>query len=405
MPKGIGYKCVGNKAFTLVELLVVIAIIGILIALLLPAVQAAREAARRMNCTNNLKQLALSTHNFHDVKEFFPSVSHNPEISADLVVKYNWGTGATQGDPATDGNYFDRHRQSFVCVLLPYIEQGALYSRVKENAERFGSAVTSTGDPTATTNWWRPWNTQVIGSETSPWVEKITSLACPSNSYLPQAGQLAVNNYYACRGDMWYNWSFYELRGIFGNGYRQQCKMADVLDGLSNTIMYSEVVTSRQTGGTQSIKGGVAGNVTRTNNCGPPSACMSRRGSNGMLTGVIATSNVGLGRRWGDAYSTYSQFHAVLPPNSPTCDTDLNAESDPLVSASSNHSGGVNVAMADGSVRFVSETIQTENLDKTPADAPWNAPAGTPQWYAGESIYGVWGSMATRAGGESKTAP
>src|SRR5437879_1352163 len=96
-----------RRGFTLVELLVVIAIIGVLVALLLPAVQAARESARRMQCSNNLKQLALAAHNFHDVEQRLP---------------YN-----TQYQGGWDWNY-QQNQRSWSCLarMLPYIEQGNL---------------------------------------------------------------------------------------------------------------------------------------------------------------------------------------------------------------------------------------------------------------------------------------
>lgn len=101
-----------QRAFTLVELLVVIAIIGILIALLLPAIQAAREAARRSQCTNNLKQIGLALHNFHDTYGRFPAANHEKNFAV----------------PAGSGNYPNSaHRWGFTVPLLPYIEQKALY--------------------------------------------------------------------------------------------------------------------------------------------------------------------------------------------------------------------------------------------------------------------------------------
>ena len=103
-----------RRAFTLVELLVVIAIIGILIALLLPAVQAAREAARRSQCTNHLKQLGLALHNYHATYQKFVSRSQGT---------MNTGCGAAGGET---GN---RHWLSGVVSLLPYMEQQALYDQ------------------------------------------------------------------------------------------------------------------------------------------------------------------------------------------------------------------------------------------------------------------------------------
>ena len=109
-------------AFTLVELLVVIAIIGILIALLLPAVQAAREAARRSTCTNNLKQIAVALQNYHDIHQKFPPSCFNQ----------GWANSGSGGviSPAYDPGQSAMNMQGFV-VLLPLIEQQALYSRFK----------------------------------------------------------------------------------------------------------------------------------------------------------------------------------------------------------------------------------------------------------------------------------
>src|SRR5687768_5784069 len=99
-----------RAAFTLVELLVVIAIIGILVALLLPAVQAAREAGRRTQCSNHLKQLGLGLHNYHDTHKSFPS-------NTNKIVQYNDGTE-------------NRNRATHLVKLLPFVEQSALHSKI-----------------------------------------------------------------------------------------------------------------------------------------------------------------------------------------------------------------------------------------------------------------------------------
>jgi prepilin-type N-terminal cleavage/methylation domain-containing protein len=110
-----------RRAFTLVELLVVIAIIGILVALLLPAIQAAREAARRTQCNNNLKQIGVALHNYHDVFKSF--------------VYMKGGTNGYGDASRFDGNY---NRRSGIISLLPFMEQGALYD------------IIQAGDPTTT---------------------------------------------------------------------------------------------------------------------------------------------------------------------------------------------------------------------------------------------------------------
>jgi hypothetical protein len=134
--------------------------------------------------------------------------------------------------------------------------------------------------------------------------------------------------------------------------------------------------------------------------------CLLTAGSNGSLkeTATITTSNNNVGRRWGDAQSIYTQFHTVLPPNSPNCTPSAtNGESETLVSASSNHTGGVNAAVMDGSVSFISNTIQTENLDSTPSAFYQNVPNSIQ--YTGPSIYGIWGRLGSQAGGESASIP
>ena len=119
-----------RAGFTLVELLVVIAIIGILVALLLPAVQAAREAARRMQCSNRLKQMGLANHNYHDVNRCFPP--------------YIGGTGNVGAD------YDSRHRMSGRVALAPYYEAQQIFDRAKSN--NFGPAPRRFGALPSTVN-------------------------------------------------------------------------------------------------------------------------------------------------------------------------------------------------------------------------------------------------------------
>jgi len=134
-----------NKTgFTLVELLVVIAIIGMLIALLLPAVQAAREAARRMSCTNNLKQIGLAVHNFHDTMMGLP--------------------------PATVGTTDPDHpRASFFVLILPYIEKNAMYDLIKSKSNDFA-------DPLTNVAFWNPLSVEERRSFSGAW----NNFRCPS---------------------------------------------------------------------------------------------------------------------------------------------------------------------------------------------------------------------------------
>ncbi len=374
--------------FTLVELLVVIAIIGILIALLLPAVQAAREAARRSQCTNNLKQLALACHNFHDTNKRFPS-NGNDKI---------W-----LGPRCGDGNRVHGvDAYSWLLTILPYVEQGAIYEDVM-------GKVTAAASSSATIDetwgkFWEPWSGgQTINGVKTPFHNQITAFLCPSDTEAKNIGanDSGRTNYFGCHGDYMIGWDWGENRngrGMFRRGDFGEISFATIIDGSSNTILLSESCVSRTGGGDQTVKAGVA-NVSAIHG-GPESACAQTRGPNGMLNTTDLNSRKG--HRWPDARSPYTTFSAALPPNAPSCTRDANENNGTsAVTASSNHPGGVNVAMADGSVRFVSETIDCGDLTKKLGEELGNTGEG--HWWSGPSTGGVWGAMATPKQKESVT--
>jgi len=346
--------------FTLVELLVVIAIIGILIALLLPAVQAAREAARRAQCTNQLKQLGLAHHNYHDSFKTFV---------------YRMGGTSCSGCGGRDHNTY---RRSGFISLLPYIEQRPMWDRIKG-----GDTTTAPEGPVGWTGW-GPWNT-------SP-----ASLKCPSDEGAPI--QADSNSYAFCAGDQIVSVRTDQTpRGIFG--YRLCTQIADIQDGTSNTVMMSERCSHADQPGkfqTQSpgsanalevehVKGSAhAGGGLRNS----PNICFTFSDGKYIVAGTPVHSY--FGQNWHDGESAIVGFNTVLPPNAPACSEagswgDANHVVHP---PSSRHPGGANCLVADGSVRFVSETIDTGNL-------------GVPAVNQGMSRYGVWGAMGSKDGGET----
>lgn len=367
-----------RQAFTLVELLVVIAIIGVLIALLLPAVQAAREAARRMQCSNNLKQLGISLHNFHDVNNRFPCISADPHLV---------------------GKRFERG--SHLLVLLPFFEQQALYDEVMALAPTTGSIDAYNRPPLRT---------------------KLSAFLCPSdgNGQMWTTNDFCSTNYRSSRADLatssegtsttvdysiprsWLRTGTVRVNGnaIKGGGTGG---FEMVTDGTSNSVMMSEgIIYDRNT----STSGGNYKARIAINGVGYyshiPQTCLSAKA--GMINGTQASYYYGdiyhnIGMRAFDWYAFHTAIYTLLPPNSPSC-TNGSATAwinDVVSSASSNHSGGVNASLLDASVRFVSETIETKNLNRgsntktQPTDA------------TGTFSYGVWSELGSINGSESNS--
>ena len=356
-----------KRGFTLIELLVVIAIIAILIALLLPAVQQAREAARRTQCKNHLKQFGLALHNYHDIHNRFP-----PRQGGS-------GSGSVAGNPAA----LSAARTSYAghVFLLPMLEQAPLYAEIMA----FNPNITS-------------FNAYFYTGKNNP------NFQCPSDpgssDPIVPARTAGLNNYVYSSGDTFGDSTTQTScspsaplrvapsRGMFGAllcyGFR------DCTDGTSNTIAMAE--RSKPVAAIDA-----AGLVVGVSPLTVPLQCSSlyNRATKKYLIPAAPNNDSAPGYRAYAGNAFFASFSTVLPPNSAHCyDGSVVCGSlhwsPVLASASSSHVGGAQVLMTDGSVRFISENIDTGNQSATiPAMTAGNA-----------SPYGVWGALGTRAGGE-----
>jgi prepilin-type N-terminal cleavage/methylation domain-containing protein/prepilin-type processing-associated H-X9-DG protein len=346
--------------FTLIELLVVIAIIAVLIALLLPAVQSAREAARRIQCTNNLKQIALAAMNYHDVNGSFPGGSYSPPVK-----------------PATW--HFAQNFSSFV-RMLPFSEQSATYNAVNFS-NNYGSYTNVTvagvrmqmltcpsdtgNDPTLLRNASSPggtvpgWNFGVNNAPDQPpdsvFLQAYTSYA-GSVGMFPVSYQLSFN-------------SPAELNQINGVIFNESTiRISAITDGTSNTMLFAE--------------------HARTNLMiyDPGFALSDGQWNSGRIYDTMFAAwyppNVGISG--GSAGSAAAIVKGGFYPDT----------------ATSQHPGGVNVALCDGSVRFLKNSISAWSFDPATnlpigvglANFVYSVPPGT--------FTGVWQQLSTRNGGE-----
>jgi prepilin-type processing-associated H-X9-DG protein len=358
----------------LVELLVVIAIIGVLIALLLPAVQAAREAARRMQCTNNLKQIVIGVHNYHDTYQAFPAARN--------AQRYYVASDSNDTNHNTNRGY----QWGITLQILPFIEMIPRY-------EVFKTMVSSTNGRCPP-----PWYTgeDFSGNGLQPefYSSPIATYMCPSDTYseypFESSGvQHAKCSYPSCRGDyVKYNQNETdERRGVFG--VLRWTSMSAVTDGTSKTIIFADRAV-RQNSSSRKIRG--HGTVVADSATVVPQNCLDTLNTDRK---TYKTSEImgqyEIGCMLFDGRSWQSGFTTVLPPNSANCIFGA-ASAYPnaaMVSASSYHSGGINAAYCDGSVSFISDTIDSGS----PSSAFVKE---------GESPYGVWGALGTADGSESK---
>ena len=365
-----------RAGFTLVELLVVIAIIGTLVGLLLPAVQAARESARRATCMSNLRDLGLAMLQYSDLKQILPCGSGPAELPTTVRLDYG-----------------------YAITVLPFIEQQSLYDKIYSDINTANRAVGS-----------------------NPYIEtqnsgRIPTLSCPSDAAVAarrsaNASRPSVQplNYAANWGDVLVGSNSnhttiasLQMRGPFVNCYctyggiiyRNPTKVTKITDGLSRTVLLGEVgVVENATDRTFGLKASVA-NWSSGATQAAPSSCLN-------ATTWVQPSNNILDNRWGHgmmwlhAYPVFSGFFTILPPNSAPCTTGTSFDGG-FHTISSNHLGGAGVVMCDGRVTFISDTIDCGDLSVASPTTPFSDATR----YNGASVRGVWGAMGTISRGET----
>jgi prepilin-type N-terminal cleavage/methylation domain-containing protein/prepilin-type processing-associated H-X9-DG protein len=311
--------------FTLIELLVVITVIGILIALIIPAVLGARESARRMQCLNNLHQLGIAMHGYISTYDVFPGARNGLDYSA------------------------------FVQVL-PYLDKQNMYNYMNFSVPSWAPSFSP-------------------GTSFNP---NVAEFLCPSDPYVTFAN--AQTSYAGCQGDG--RMTGFASNGLFSDGetiYRPQRHNSSsaVTDGLSNTAAFSEWLI-----GTYTIEPASQDKrrplwqlpeVVRVNT---PIDVFARRCAS--LEGLQPPQRmVGpiKGQYWRDGVAFASLYNHAFPINANTCVNTMDSDVPSGISAGSLHSGGANVCLADGSARFLRQSIDL----------------------------GLWRALATRNGGEPLT--
>ena len=430
-----------RRGFTLVELLVVIAIIGILAGLLLPAIQQAREAARRMSCSSNIRQYGIALLNYEYSYKLLPAFAagfglQNPRANVTANVT---GTTVSIGGGGT-GGYGPGAEFTGVIGLLPMMEQQALYNRLDS-----GFSAVVAGGPTnpmvygpygqvLPAGTWHPvWSGSFLPART-----QVGFFRCPSDPgrMNPSSATAAARtNYVFNLGDSIVGLMSADLnndstRGPFPRGF--QLSLASVTDGTSNTIMFGEIST---------INGGVAAQV---NNNGAPainpqiqgravigiptetaagftgianpsvSVALCRVSTRG---GTYITAPTGAtlfsqsqGAAWLRCGLSWTGFQTIIGPNGASCVNGNGAASNQqeqnsaIRTAGSYHFGGAHVVTFDNSVKFVPNEVDTTNTTPLANATTYFAPGRsgnnqTPNWNS-PSPFGVWGALGTRGAGD-----
>jgi prepilin-type N-terminal cleavage/methylation domain-containing protein/prepilin-type processing-associated H-X9-DG protein len=306
-----------RRAFTLIELLVVIAIIAVLIGLLLPAVQKVREAASRMKCSNNLKQIGLAMHNFEGANGCFPTG----------YWRKTWPV-----DPSNPAGHF---RWSALAQLTPYLEQTAVHNGLDLTTPLYGGGA--------------------LQSQVIPFPQNrpscsavVPSFLCPSDEKRIVKPDQGPSNYAACSG------SNPDGDALLGNGIffavnldlspNLGVRVNHITDGTSNTIAFSETTLGIGGPAAPSTTGDVRYYYKQSTTLSA-AACEA--------SSTLVTDR---GALWADGAYNCTLYNNMLPPNSPTMDC-VRHSNPAWRAARSRHTGGVNVLLGDGAVRFVRDSV------------------------------------------------
>jgi prepilin-type N-terminal cleavage/methylation domain-containing protein len=359
----------GRSGFTLVELLAVIAIIGVLIGLLLPAVQVARETARQSSCLNNLKQLGLGLCNFENARgRYFAKTTNG------LPQNYN-----------------------FWILLLPFAEEQTRYDNIMAGSS---SNVQN-----------NPWTNDTRGA--------VPLMKCPSDSvalfkkasgsYRLNGGDVLIsNNRWFTNYKSAFRTPFPNVHPSDGGRYGRFLRSKDITDGLSKTLAFTESIVANG-GITAPLKTGIAASVSNWNggaSMPSPATCMSATPTQASNSGGWWNLNYYTGALWALNYDNCMVTYTILAPNSaPACTPNAygNYFAEGAVSnPSSWHASSINIVMLDGSARTINETIDAGDPNQSPPVVPSNNGTNNtdPRNYTGPSQWGIWGAMGTHNTGE-----